>query len=54
MGVAPMAHVAALRETSVIIAAVIGTRMMGEPFGRRRIAAAVLVAAGAAMLELGG
>ena len=53
MGVAPMAHVAALRETSVIIAAVIGTRMMGEPFGRHRIAAAALVAIGAAMLELG-
>jgi len=54
MGVAPMAHVAALRETSVILAAAIGTMMMGEPFGGRRIAASILVLAGAALLQLGG
>ena len=48
MGRAPLAHVSALRETSVILAAVIGTALLGEPFGRRRILAAVLVAAGTA------
>lgn len=47
-------HVAALRETSVILAAIIGTRLLGEPFGRRRMAAAALVAAGAIVLEIGG
>jgi len=53
MSVAPLAHVVAVRETSVIIAAFIGTRMMAEPFGRRRIAAAVAIAGGAALLNLG-
>lgn len=48
------AHVAALRETGVILAALIGTRLLKEPFGARRVAAAVLVAAGAMLLELGG
>ncbi|MBM3582931.1 MAG: EamA family transporter [Alphaproteobacteria bacterium] len=47
-------HVAALRETSVILAALIGTRLLGEPFGPRRVFAAALVAAGAVVLEVGG
>lgn len=47
-----MAHVTALRETSVLVAAVIGTRILGEPFGARRIAAAAMVAAGAVALQL--
>ena len=49
-----MAHVSALRETSVIIAALIGTVVLKEPFGRTRIAAAVLVAAGVATIHLAG
>lgn len=52
MSVAPMAHVTALRETSVLIAALIGIRLLGEPFGRRRIAAAAIVAAGAVVLQM--
>ncbi|MEZ5836718.1 MAG: hypothetical protein R3D03_13445 [Geminicoccaceae bacterium] len=44
----PLAHVSALRETSVLIAAMIGTMMLGEPFGRKRIASAVIVAGGVA------
>lgn len=44
----------ALRETSVLIAAIIGTRLLREPFGRKRIAAAAVVAAGAILLETGG
>jgi drug/metabolite transporter (DMT)-like permease len=52
MGSAPMAHVSALRETSVILAAAIGTLFMGEPFGRRRILAAALVAGGNALLHI--
>lgn len=50
----PMAYVSALRETSVILAAIIGTRLLGEPFGRERIAAACFVAAGIGLLRLAG
>lgn len=48
-----MAHVSALRETSVIIAALIGTLFLGEPFGRRRVIAAAVVAAGVVVMNLG-
>jgi len=51
---APLAHVSALRETSVVLAAVIGATLMGEGFGRRRILAAVLVAGGNALLHAAG
>jgi drug/metabolite transporter (DMT)-like permease len=54
MGRAPLAHVSALRETSVILAAIIGSTLMGESFGRRRILAAVLVAGGNALLHVAG
>lgn len=54
MSLGPMAHVTALRETSVLIAALIGTRLLGEPFGLRRILAAAIVAAGAVTLQFGG
>src|SRR6185503_2161082 len=33
----PMAHVAALRETSVLFGALMGTLLLGEPFGVRRV-----------------
>ena len=48
----PMAPVAALRETSVIFAALFGTVLLREPFGRIRVAAAALVAAGVLLLQL--
>ena len=54
MGRAPLAQVSALRESSVILAAVIGTALLGEPFGRRRVLAALLVAAGNGLLHLAG
>jgi drug/metabolite transporter (DMT)-like permease len=44
--------VAALRETSVIFGAVIGTVLFHEPFGRARIIAATLVATGIVLLNL--
>jgi drug/metabolite transporter (DMT)-like permease len=47
-----MTYVSALRETSVIVAAFLGTRLLREPFGGRRIASACLVVAGVAMLQL--
>ena len=49
---APIAAVAALRETSVIFAAIIGTRLLREPFGAHRVAGAGLVVAGIALLKL--
>ena len=48
----PLAHVSALRETSVVIAALIGARLLGEPFGNRRLVSAVIVSAGVAILHL--
>lgn len=51
---APIALVAALRETSVLFAALLGALLLREPFGRRRVAAAFLVAAGAALVRFGG
>ena len=48
----PMAPVAALRETSVIFAALFGTVLLREPFGRLRVGAAALVAAGVVLLQV--
>jgi drug/metabolite transporter (DMT)-like permease len=46
------APVSALRETGVIFAALLGTLLLKEPFGLRRIAAAALVAAGVVLISL--
>ncbi|MDP6688955.1 MAG: EamA family transporter [Alphaproteobacteria bacterium] len=51
MSQAPLAMVTALRETSVIAAALIGAILLREPFGGRRILATCLVAAGIAVLQ---
>jgi len=48
-----LAPIAALRETSVIFGAIIGTLIFREPFGRTRIAATVLVATGIVLLNVG-
>lgn len=48
-----MAPVAALRETGVIFAALIGRAVLKEPFGPRRIVAAAVVALGVGVLNLG-
>jgi drug/metabolite transporter (DMT)-like permease len=47
-----LAAVAALRESSVVVAAVIGVLFFKEPLGRVRTAAAVAVAAGVVLLAL--
>ncbi len=52
MGRGGMAHVSSLRETSVILAALIGTLVLGEPFGRSRVAAATAVTLGITLLQL--
>ncbi|MDQ6923665.1 MAG: EamA family transporter [Pseudomonadota bacterium] len=50
---APIAAVAALRETSVLFAALMGSIWLKEGFGWRRLAGAASVVAGIAALKLG-
>ena len=52
MSIAPMGMVSSLRETSVIFAALIGTLLFREPFGRQRIIAAILVCLGVVLIKL--
>jgi len=52
MTLAPVAIVAALREVSVVFAALMGTWFLKESFGWRRLAGAIGVAAGVATLRL--
>lgn len=52
MTVAPIALVAALRETSVLFAALFGALLLREPLYATRIAAAVLVLAGVLLVRL--
>jgi drug/metabolite transporter (DMT)-like permease len=47
----PMAHVAALRETSVLFGALMGTLLLGEPFGVRRVAAALVIVIGLVLMN---
>ncbi|MEP7330410.1 MAG: EamA family transporter, partial [Betaproteobacteria bacterium] len=49
---APVAAIAALRETSVVFAAIIGAVVLKEGFGYVRIAGAILVVAGVAALKI--
>lgn len=48
-----LAAVAALRESSVVVAAVIGMVVFDEPMGRIRVAASIAVAAGVVLLAAG-
>lgn len=52
MSISHITYVSALRETSVILAALIGSRLLAEPFGRHRIVAASLVAIGVFVLQV--
>lgn len=49
---APIALVSALRETSVVLAAVVGATFLREPFGPRRVLASIGVALGVIVLQL--
>jgi drug/metabolite transporter (DMT)-like permease len=51
--IGPVAPVAALRETSVLFAALIGAMVLKEPMGPWRIAATLIVLVGILMLRLG-
>ncbi|MGE0737164.1 MAG: EamA family transporter [Alphaproteobacteria bacterium] len=53
MTVAPIASVAALRESSVIFATVLGALFLKEKFGWSRVAAAAAMVGGAVALRLG-
>ena len=48
--VAPLAYAGAIREVSVVIAALVGWLWLGEQFGARRLAGAWLVFAGIVIL----
>jgi len=48
---AAIGEVAALRECSVVFAAIIGVVALGEPFRRARAAATLLILAGVAALK---
>ena len=52
MTVAPIALVAALRETSVLFATLLSTLLLREPWLAARIAATVMVVAGALLLRV--
>lgn len=49
---APVGYVTALRESSVVIAAFAGSRMLGESAGHRRLAASGVVVSGLVLLVL--
>jgi len=52
MQLTQVSYIAALRESSGVIGALLGWRVLGEPFGLPRILAAMVVAAGLALLVL--
>lgn len=54
MTLAPIGLVAALRETSVLFAAILGTILFGESFGPKRWPALGLIVAGIVVLRLSG
>jgi drug/metabolite transporter (DMT)-like permease len=52
MTLAPIAVVAALRETSILFGTIIAGLVLKEPIGSRRVVAACIIAGGAAILRL--
>jgi drug/metabolite transporter (DMT)-like permease len=51
MSISPMAQVSALRETSILFAAVLGAILLGEPITVRRVVGGATIAAGAFCLS---
>ncbi len=54
MSLIEAARVSALRETSVVFAALMGQRFLGEGFGSRRIVAALVLAGGLVLMQFAG
>jgi drug/metabolite transporter (DMT)-like permease len=52
MSIAPIGVVAALRETSVLFASLIAVVILKEPLRGARIAAAIIIVGGIALLRL--
>jgi len=52
LGIGAIGEIAALRETSIVFAALIGAFFLGEAFGLRRMFASLLVAVGVIALQL--
>ena len=50
---APVASVAALRETSVLFAALLGSRLLGEKFGLQLALGTAVILAGVMVLRMG-
>jgi drug/metabolite transporter (DMT)-like permease len=50
---APVSYVAAAREVAVVIAALLGTWVLHEPYGRQRLAGSALIASGLGLLVVG-
>ncbi|KAA5803651.1 EamA family transporter [Alkalicaulis satelles] len=53
LSIAPVAPVAALRETSIVFGAILAAIVLKEPFGARRAVMALVLAGGLALLQLG-
>jgi drug/metabolite transporter (DMT)-like permease len=53
MSLAPLHRIAPMRELSIVLGAVLGARLLGEPQPARRIAGACVMAAGVAVLAVG-
>jgi drug/metabolite transporter (DMT)-like permease len=51
---APVSYVVPMRETSIVIGAILGTRLLGESLGWTRIGACVLVVMGVMAIGIGG
>ncbi len=51
--IAPVAQMAAVRETSVVFGAVFAAVLLKEPFGRRRITLACVLAGGLMLMQIG-
>ena len=53
MKLAPVSHIAPMREISMMIGAYLGAKFLGEGYALRRVLGAAIIAAGAAMLAFG-
>jgi drug/metabolite transporter (DMT)-like permease len=53
LALAPMSYVVPVRQTSVVVGVLIGILFLGEPFGRIRFMASLLIVAGICLIRFG-
>jgi drug/metabolite transporter (DMT)-like permease len=53
MAIAPISSIAPAREVSIVVGAILGMALLGEPGGRRRLGTAVLITAGVGLVAIG-